>query len=86
LLCGTNGLGKSIIARNLAQAAVLAGHSVLFRSGADLEGDSPGLRRRKFRFYARPGLLVIEECDVVSQVAIDAIQIRSWRFWPKGRA
>ena len=50
-----------MIAKNIAHAAVLAGYSVLFRTAADLladlDGDSPGLRRRKFRFYARPALL-----------------------------
>ena len=65
ILCGTNGLGKTMISKNIALAAVLAGHSVLFRTAgdllADLDGDSPGLRRRKFRFYARPALLCIDE-------------------------
>jgi DNA replication protein DnaC len=65
ILCGTNGLGKTMIAKNIAHAAVLAGHSVLFRTAGDLlahpDGDSPGLRRRKFRFYARPALLCIDE-------------------------
>jgi DNA replication protein DnaC len=65
IICGTNGLGKTMIAKNIAHAAVLAGHSVLFRTAgdllADLDGDSPGLRRRKFRFYARPALLAIDE-------------------------
>ena len=62
VIIGSNGLGKTLIAKNIAHAAVLAGHSVLFRTAADLladlDGDSPGLRRRKFRFYARPALLV----------------------------
>ena len=70
LVCGTNGLGKTLIAKNIAHAAVLAGHSVLFRTAADLladlDGDSPGLRRRKFRFYARPALLVIDECGYLA--------------------
>lgn len=65
ILCGTNGLGKTMIAKNIAHAAVFAGYSVLFRTAgellADLDGDSPGLRRRKFRFYARPSLLAIDE-------------------------
>lgn len=65
ILCGTNGLGKTMIAKNIAHAAVLTGHSVLFRTAgdllADLDGDSPGLRRRKFRFYGRPDLLCIDE-------------------------
>jgi DNA replication protein DnaC len=65
ILIGANGLGKTLIAKNIAHAAVLAGHSVLFRTVsdllADLDGDSPGLRRRKFRFYARPALLCLDE-------------------------
>jgi DNA replication protein DnaC len=65
ILIGANGLGKTMIAKNIAHAAVLAGHSVLFRTTsdllADLDGDSPGLRRRKFRFYARPALLCLDE-------------------------
>jgi DNA replication protein DnaC len=65
ILIGANGLGKTMIVKNIAHAAVLAGHSVLFRTVsdllADLDGDSPGLRRRKFRFYARPRLLCLDE-------------------------
>ena len=70
ILCGTAGLGKTMIAKNIAHAAVLAGHSALFRTAsellADLDGDSPGLRRRKFRFYARPSILVVDECGYLS--------------------
>jgi DNA replication protein DnaC len=70
ILCGTAGLGKTMIAKNIAHAAVLAGYSALFRTAgdllADLDGDSPGLRRRKFRFDARPALLVIDECGYLS--------------------
>jgi len=70
ILCGTAGLGKTMMAKNIAHAAVLAGHSALFRTAgdllADLDGDSPGLRRRKFRFYARPDLLVTDECGYLS--------------------
>jgi DNA replication protein DnaC len=70
ILCGTAGLGKTMIAKNIAHAAVLAGHSALFRTAsdllADLDGDSPGVRRRKFRFYGRPDLLAIDECGYLS--------------------
>ena len=76
ILCGTAGLGKTMIAKNIAHAAVLAGHSALFRTAGDLlaslDGDSPGLRRRKFRFYARPHLLVIDECGYLSYDAYAA--------------
>src|SRR5271165_6497304 len=36
ILVGRNGLGKTMIAQNIAHAAVLAGHTVLFRSAAAL--------------------------------------------------
>jgi DNA replication protein DnaC len=73
ILLGSNGLGKTMISKNIAQAALLAGYSVLFRTAsellADLECDSPQLRRRKLAFYARPHLLCIDE---VGYLAYDA--------------
>lgn len=42
VLIGTNGLGKTMMAKNIAHAAVLAGHSVLFRTAADLLADLDG--------------------------------------------
>lgn len=70
ILIGANGLGKTMIAKNIAYAAVMAGHSVLFRTAADiledLECDSPELRRRKLRAYARPHLLCIDEVGDLS--------------------
>jgi DNA replication protein DnaC len=66
ILIGANGLGKTMIAKNIAHAAVKAGHSVLFRTAsdllADLQSDSPLTRRRKFNHYARPRLLCIDLC------------------------
>ena len=45
--------------------AVVAGHTVLFRTAAeiieDLQVDSPELRRRRLGQYARPHLLCIDE-------------------------
>lgn len=73
VLCGPHGVGKTMIAKNIAYTAVLAGYTVLFRTAgdllADLDSDSPGLRRRKFRFYARPALLAIDE---VGQITYDS--------------
>ena len=42
VIIGSNGLGKTMIAKNIAHAAVLAGHSVLFRTAADLLADQIG--------------------------------------------
>jgi len=70
ILLGPNGVGKTMIAKGIAFAAVQAGYSVLFRTAAellaDLQSDSPQLRRRKFHFYARPSLLCIDEVGYLS--------------------
>jgi DNA replication protein DnaC len=70
ILMGANGLGKTMIAKNIAYSAVTAGQSVRFRTAsdllADLECDSPQLRRRKFSYYARPKLLCIDEVGYLS--------------------
>jgi len=65
VLVGSNGLGKTMIAQNICHNAVLAGHSVLFRSAAalleDLHRQTPDGRRRRLRTYANVGLLCIDE-------------------------
>ena len=70
ILVGTNGLGKTMIVKNIAHAAVLAGHSVLFRTAAELieelQVNSPESRRRRLAHYARPGLLCIDEVGYLS--------------------
>ncbi len=70
VLLGANGLGKTMITKNLAQAAVLAGHSVLFRTASDLlddlQSESPLLLRRRLQKYARPALLCIDEIGYLS--------------------
>ncbi len=70
VLVGSNGLGKTMIARNLVHTAIQAGHSALFRTASDLldevSCDSPDLRYRKIARYARPDLLVIDELGYLS--------------------
>jgi DNA replication protein DnaC len=70
VLIGPNGLGKTMIAKNIGHAAVLAGHSVLFRSAAalieDLQCESYEARRRKLRAYANAGLVCIDEVGYLS--------------------
>jgi DNA replication protein DnaC len=70
ILVGGNGLGKTMIAKNICHAAILAGHSVLFRSAAaiieDLQCPSPEARRRKLRTYANFGLVCIDEVGYLS--------------------
>ena len=60
------GLGKTMIAQNIAHQAILAGHSVLFLSAAQLLLDLAGQESaraldRRLRYFAKIGLLVIDE-------------------------
>jgi len=69
-LIGTNGLGKTMIARNIAHQAVLAGFSVLCITAAELIEDlrscAPETLRRRLGRYARPHLLAIDEVGYLS--------------------
>ena len=69
-LIGTNGLGKTMIARNIAYQAVLAGFSVVCTTAAELIEDlracSPETLRRRLARYARPHLLTIDEVGYLS--------------------
>jgi len=70
VLVGRNGLGKTMIAQNICHSAVLAGHSVLFRSAAalleELHRQTPEGRRRKLRAYANVGILCVDEVGYLS--------------------
>jgi DNA replication protein DnaC len=70
VLVGSNGLGKTMIAKNICHAAVLAGSSVLFRSAPalleELQKQTPDGRHRKLRYYANVGLLCLDEVGYLS--------------------
>lgn len=70
VLVGRNGLGKTMIAKNICHAAVLAGYSVLFRPAPmlleELQRQDPQGRRQKLRTYANMGLLCIDEVGYLS--------------------
>jgi len=66
VLVAPGGLGKTMIAQNIAHRAVLAGRSVLFLSAAQLLLDlnaqeSARALDRRLRYYAKVGLLVLDE-------------------------
>ena len=74
ILLGTNGLGKTMVAKNIAFQAVQNGYSVVFTTAAELierlQGDlSPTTFRRKLGRYAACQLLCIDE---VGYLAYDA--------------
>lgn len=71
VLLGPNGVGKSMIARNLAHQALLRGYTVRFTTASDMLHDlaaqdtSSSLARRLHR-YCHPALLVIDEVGYLS--------------------
>jgi DNA replication protein DnaC len=70
VLLGSNGLGKTMISKNVAHHAVMAGFSVLFTTAAELIEDlrprSPETLRRRLARYTAPQLLVIDEVGYLS--------------------
>lgn len=66
VLVAPQGLGKTMIAQNIAHQAVLAGHSVIFTTAAQLLLDlaaqeSARALERRLRHYAKASLLVLDE-------------------------
>lgn len=71
ILAGAQGLGKTMVAKNIAHNAVIAGHTVLFTTaGAMLldlgQQDGPRALQSRFRRYTAPRLLVVDEVGYLS--------------------
>ena len=71
VLVASQGLGKTMIAQNIAHQAILNGHGVLFITAAQLlldlgAQDSPRALDRRLKHYARVGCLVIDELGYLS--------------------
>lgn len=71
ILIGSNGVGKSTIAQNLAWQAAIKGHTALFTSAANMLSDlaaqdGDNALRRRLKYYAQPQLLVIDEIGYLS--------------------
>lgn len=71
ILVGASGLGKTMIAQNVAHQAVLQGHTVMFATAGQLLGELAGLDsdsalRYRLRRYAAPDLLVVDEVGYLS--------------------
>lgn len=71
VLVGPNGVGKTMIAQNLAHQALLAGNGVRFTTASAMLGElgacegTASLERALGR-YTRPGLLVVDEVGYLS--------------------
>jgi len=71
ILCGPNGVGKTMIAQNIAHQSVLKGHTALFTTAAQMLNelaalDSDTALRRRIKHYVKPTLLVIDEVGYLS--------------------
>ncbi len=74
VILGAQGLGKTMLAKNIAHQAILAGKTALFTTAADLLLDLNGQEtaralERRLRHYTRPTLLC---CDELGYLAYDA--------------
>ena len=66
LIVGPNGVGKTMIAKNLVHSAILAGHTARFVTASELLNDlaaqeSPAALLRCLRRYTYPEVLAIDE-------------------------
>jgi len=71
ILCGPNGVGKTMIAKNIAFQSVLKGGTALFITAADMltnlaDLDSDRALRSRIKYYAQPGLLILDEVGQLS--------------------
>ena len=71
VIIGPNGVGKSMLAQNLAHQALVHGHTALFTTAGQLLGDlaaldSDSALRRRLRYYASPDYLAIDEIGYLS--------------------
>ena len=74
IIVAPNGLGKTMLAKNLVHQAILAGHAARFLTAADLildltSQDTARALQRRLRTYLRPSLVAIDE---VGYLAYDA--------------
>ena len=74
VLIAAQGLGKTMIAKNIAHAAVQGGHTVLFTTAAQMlldlgsQDSARGLERR-LKYYSGMGVLV---CDEIGYLSYDS--------------
>jgi len=74
VLAGPNGVGKTMIAKNLGHRAVMAGHTVLFTTASELLNDLAAQETGRqltlrLRRYVRPSLLLIDEVGYLASTS-----------------
>jgi DNA replication protein DnaC len=71
VIVGPNGLGKTMLAKNLLQQAILRGHSARFTAASDMlhdlaAQDSSTQLARRLRRYITPAVLCVDEVGYLS--------------------
>jgi len=71
VLVGPNGVGKTLLAKNLAHTALVRGHTVLFTTASDMLADlgaqeTATARTRRLRRYVQPQVLCVDEVGYLS--------------------
>lgn len=71
IFMGPNGIGKTMIAKNLTYESVVQGHTALYITASEILGDlasitSDALLKRRLSIYARVDVLVIDEVGYLS--------------------
>jgi len=71
VIFGPSGVGKTMIAKNIAYQAALMGHSALYTEASEMLSDlerqeSPRLLKLRLSRYSKPRLLVIDEVGYLS--------------------
>jgi DNA replication protein DnaC len=71
VLCGPNGVGKSMIAKNIAYQSIIHGQTALFTTAGHMLGDLTAqdgdlALKRKLKFYTTPKLLIVDEVGYLS--------------------